>query len=89
MDLTWDNFVSIMIIVSINVIILIIYFEVRLFKISRKLGKVNKTLEEHLKKLAGIESKLERKIKKEIRKKEKYRKQQLTRIKDEIDEILP
>jgi cell division protein FtsL len=88
MEWTWDNFISIGIIVIINVIILIVYLELRFFKIRRKLVKINKTLEEHLKKLGGIESKLERRIKKEERVKEKNRKQKLTNIKNEIDEIL-
>jgi cell division protein FtsL len=88
MDWTWDNLVSIGIIVMINVMILIVYLELRFFKIRRKLVKINKTLEEQLNKLGGIESKLERKIKKEERVKEKNRKKKLKNIKNEIDEIL-
>jgi hypothetical protein len=88
MDWTLGDLIYIGIISIINIFIIIAYFEIRFFTIRRKLRKINQILEEHLIKLTNIESKFTHKIEKEKKKRIKNRKQKLTKIKNEIDEIL-
>lgn len=88
MDWTLIDIIYVVVIIAINILILITYFEARYFSMKRKVSKINETLEEHFQKLKEIESKLVHKIEKEMVEKEKNREQKLLKLKNEIDEML-
>jgi len=89
MDFIWgDDLISIGIIVALNILILIAYFELRFFTLKRKIFKINVTIEEHYKKLKDIESKFVHKINKEMKAKEKSREKKLLKLKNEIEEMV-